>query len=309
MKRITIAVLALILIAPVVLAVTPPTEDLMKIGVGARPMGMGKAFVALADDGNAVFLNPAGLAQLNTWQVTSMYSSILSGKVPYMLLSGSSPVGMGQLALGFISTGISAIPSPTSTGISYFDYFDRLYFVSYAMDGKKIGRENLLLGANLKIFTKGFSGSVTDTGTGFDLDLGAKYNLNSKLSFGANLQNILPTTVHWTTGADDDIPMVLKVGTAVRPNQDFTLALDLDVPFKPGFILAHLGAEWPVNPILVLRAGLDQISSADANITTNATAGVGLLYKGFSLNYAYHPYLDSPSNLAHFFSISFSPVK
>lgn len=34
----------------------------MRIGVGSRPMAMGQAFTAVADDANALFYNPAGLA-------------------------------------------------------------------------------------------------------------------------------------------------------------------------------------------------------------------------------------------------------
>jgi hypothetical protein len=34
----------------------------MRIGVGARPVGMGGAYTAVADDANALFWNPAGLA-------------------------------------------------------------------------------------------------------------------------------------------------------------------------------------------------------------------------------------------------------
>lgn len=34
---------------------------------GLRPLGMGNAFVAVADDYNSIFYNPAGLARLKTW--------------------------------------------------------------------------------------------------------------------------------------------------------------------------------------------------------------------------------------------------
>lgn len=37
-------------------------ENMLKDGVGVRPLGMGGAFSALADDINAIFYNPAGLA-------------------------------------------------------------------------------------------------------------------------------------------------------------------------------------------------------------------------------------------------------
>lgn len=37
---------------------------------GIRPLGMGGAFTAVADDENAMFYNPAGLARLNYWRFT-----------------------------------------------------------------------------------------------------------------------------------------------------------------------------------------------------------------------------------------------
>lgn len=41
--------------------------------VGARPLGMGGAFIGLANDVNAVYWNPAGLAQINKYQMTYTY--------------------------------------------------------------------------------------------------------------------------------------------------------------------------------------------------------------------------------------------
>src|SRR5262245_2895015 len=41
----------------------------VKIGQGARAAAMGESFTAIADDSTAVFWNPAGLAQLNRFQV------------------------------------------------------------------------------------------------------------------------------------------------------------------------------------------------------------------------------------------------
>ena len=40
----------------------------MDLQIGARPLGMGGAFVAIADDINAVYWNPAGLTQLTSAQ-------------------------------------------------------------------------------------------------------------------------------------------------------------------------------------------------------------------------------------------------
>ncbi|MBE3598774.1 MAG: hypothetical protein IMX02_08270 [Limnochordaceae bacterium] len=46
-----------------------------QIGMGARPLAMGGAFVGLADDENAVFYNPAGLPYLGRLGLTSLYST------------------------------------------------------------------------------------------------------------------------------------------------------------------------------------------------------------------------------------------
>lgn len=42
-------------------------EELQWTHYGVRPLGMGNAFVAVADDYNALFYNPAGLARLKEW--------------------------------------------------------------------------------------------------------------------------------------------------------------------------------------------------------------------------------------------------
>src|ERR1043166_3350945 len=45
------------------------------IVTGARPQGMGGAFVAVADDANALYWNPAGLTQLDSAEATFMHSN------------------------------------------------------------------------------------------------------------------------------------------------------------------------------------------------------------------------------------------
>jgi len=45
----------------------------LKIGVGARPVGMGEAFVAVANDPSTIYWNPAGLAGLQRKEVTASH--------------------------------------------------------------------------------------------------------------------------------------------------------------------------------------------------------------------------------------------
>ncbi len=284
---------------------TPYTEDLMKIGVGARPMGMGKAFVAAADDGNSPFLNPAGLASLTAWQFTSMYVNLLDGDLPYTLISGSLPLKKGNLGLGIISCGTYGIQSPGPQSISSFDYYDRLIFLTYGAQAGSI----ISLGANLKYFSKGFTGSGGNTSSGANLDLGLKLKYNEGLTLGADLQNVLPTRLVWTSGAEDDIPMLIKLGMSSKLMKDRGIAdLDVDIPTESGqSALMHAGVEWGLSRFFIVRGGFDQILSADQTISTNLTAGLGLNLNGMRFDYAYHFYTDLSSGVSHFFSFSFSP--
>ncbi|MDD2715851.1 MAG: UPF0164 family protein [Candidatus Wallbacteria bacterium] len=46
----------------------------LKMGVGARALGMGGAFSAIADDATASFWNPAGLSQLSSSEIDTMHT-------------------------------------------------------------------------------------------------------------------------------------------------------------------------------------------------------------------------------------------
>jgi len=48
-------------------------------GMGARAVGMGEAFTAVADDATAISWNPGGLGQLNSPEVIAMYDVVGPG--------------------------------------------------------------------------------------------------------------------------------------------------------------------------------------------------------------------------------------
>lgn len=78
----------------------------MKIGVGARPVGMGGAYTAVADDANALFWNPAGLA-LNPTYGGSVTMMKLLQSVSYASAGLVAPIGR-RLAVGFAGGFLSA---------------------------------------------------------------------------------------------------------------------------------------------------------------------------------------------------------
>jgi long-subunit fatty acid transport protein len=78
----------------------------LKIGVGARAVGLGEAFVAVANDPSAIFWNPAGLASMQrqelslnhvSWPADVNYEH-LAFVLPVRRLGGSLAFQLGVLA-------------------------------------------------------------------------------------------------------------------------------------------------------------------------------------------------------------------
>lgn len=87
MRKLVVAasMVALALVAQVPLAAQSEAEyfglfSFRSQNPGARARGIGGAFVALADDATAAYVNPAGLAYLDRWEVSAEYSRDEVGK-------------------------------------------------------------------------------------------------------------------------------------------------------------------------------------------------------------------------------------
>jgi len=302
---------------------------------------MGRAYTGLADDISSIFLNPSGIASMEGLSLTSMRATLIN-EINYTVLGAAVPLPLGSAGLGYINSSIPSIPltrwvdnsgvlRPEVYGSS--DYSSNLFLVSYAVPAEKLLRQerlkNLDLGATLKLFSQGFSSSVSGTmdgssGSGMDLDLGIKYRFQKWLSAGAVLNNILPAGMGgrfvWAkNNTQEEIPAAFKLGAALRllgqdglrrtGSHELLLALDAEKGLSSGGpMLVHAGLEWKPAEPLAIRAGLDQQSSG-AGIETNFTCGIGIKALNFTFDYAYHQYGDLTENTTHYFSIGYSMPK
>ncbi|MBU0686671.1 MAG: LysM peptidoglycan-binding domain-containing protein [Candidatus Margulisbacteria bacterium] len=310
MKLLIAIILIMLVMISSAYGVVNGMEDPIQIGIGSRSMGMGKAFVAVADDGSAIFTNPAGLGGFKDWTFNSMYANLLN-EIYYVVGEYSHPVDFwlldGNVALGFVGSGVNDIATTSQTGFQFYNFHSSVYLLSY---GTELA-PNLLAGGNLKYFSKGYSGAVSSTGVGMDLDLGIKYQWTDWLTFGLCMQDCLPMSmggkITMDTGAEESIPLNAIVGLAATVNE-FTIAMDANLaPTQTNVPTTyHLGLEWQLSPLLKLRTGMDQIVSAaePSGVATNYTFGVGLSLQRFAFDYAYHPYYDEAGNLTHFISLS-----
>ena len=199
--------------------------DPSEAGIGARPLALGRAFTALADDASALFINPSGLASHEDLQLISMYSTLFNTET-YLTLGASKPFKFGTLGIGYINVSSPNIEIydfvggvPTITG--YTNYSSGVVFLSYS---KKVF-EKLQVGGNLKIYSQGFSGGGATyealSGSGMDADLGLKFVPMRGVLFGLCAQNIVPVSMggkfQWvSTTESESIPFLLKGGLAIK---------------------------------------------------------------------------------------------
>jgi len=323
------------------------TADPMDLSVGARSMGMGKAYVAVAEDAETVFVNPAGLGTISTLKLTSMYTSLLDD-LNYTVISGVYPMDndSGTLGAGIVNQVATNIPLydvndyGTAESKGNGTYGSSVLFISHGFNlSKKLlpSTTDLYGGYTIKYFTKSASGWGTSdmTGSGYAADVAVLYKPKGAISYGLTLQNILASTMSYASGQEDTIGSAAKVGTKVslmgdtldggaiyQSDSKVDVALDYDMGISENIPATfHMGVEYlpqiginNIDKILTLRAGVNQIPTPTGNIS-NITMGVGINYLGVEFNYAFCPsYANLPVNEngtpqdMNYFSISYVGV-
>lgn len=285
-------------------------------GVGARALGMGSAFVAVADDVTAGYWNPAGVADVSGRAVQFMHAETFGDVINYDTGAGVMPLnGGGAVAVTVVRLAVDDIPFTDfeedenriyydEAGITLESDSETALLVSY---GRRVS-ERLRVGGNLKLISKSIA-DYSCYGAGFDL--GAKFDLWSGTTLGANLQDITTTFLSWDTKERELIMPTAKLGAAQRfelPSMGgvLTVAADADFRFENraladeyhvGSISAdtHYGAEFMYHDMVGVRGGLS---------AGQLTAGAGFALGGFTVDYAFgkHEYLDS----SHRVSASYS---
>ena len=307
-----------------------PTTDPSTVGFGARPTGLGLAYVGLADDVNAVFLNPAGLASLKNWQVMSMTTKLLN-MIDYLTLAGTYTTDYGTIGLGYVGASISGsfvtdwalvegdrgIVFPVTT-VEAIDYSSTVILLAYGCEPKKFVDwgifDKLSAGATFKIFSQGLTGGGISDGvlSGYDMDIGLMYKAQPWLTLGLTMLDCLPEDMGGKlTDASGErehsLPSITKIGSAFKILGDESalyrfpqpLVYLLDLDYMSGATeypaLIHTGLEWWPSDYLALRVGIDQDivgseTSSSYDVESNPTAGVGVYYAGFKFDYAYHKF-------------------
>jgi hypothetical protein len=301
--------------------------EFLKLGVGARALGMGEAFVALADDASATYWNPAGLVAMSQRQVLFMHAEQFGDALNHDFISFAMALeDQGTIAVSVIRLGADDIPVTSEIrpdpeedvgldGIpgtgdegednGKFDpgepfilrlHQDEILWKSaaeYAVVfsyANRIG-EKVSLGGNFKLLTQRFLGLASSFGVG--IDIGLLYQATEDLTLGLKVADPTTTKLFWDTGARETIRPTLTPGlqyTREIPalRGSLTAAFDARITFE-----GNDGSQFESDSAGAdLRPGLEYwfkrtIAGRVGASGDRVTAGFGIRYGGFGADYAF----------------------
>lgn len=259
--------------------------NFLETEVGARAMGMGGAFMAVADDVTALHWNPAGLAGLDGIQIFGMRTSVYSvdGLTEDSVLAsygqGSRGYGLGWMRTGADDPELDEVLYNEDTLLAGF--------------GTETPIEHLSAGVTVKRYSidapgyepgndPGYTSGGDDAYAG---DIGCLYR-RGRWSVGATVRNIgEPKLQLISTTAEEDLdPIVseLRLGGSYLFREVMLMAVEWRAPREvPGYYenqyTINLGTEVWFYDAFALRAGMNR---------DRITAGLGVKTKHVRLDVA-----------------------
>lgn len=291
----------------------------LKIGAGARALGMGNAYTAVSDDIFASYWNPAGMANSKGFGQVAFNHSEWLADIDYDYAAGG--MNLGGLGTAYFTLTSLRVPEekvrtedfPEGDG-RYWDASALAVGLGYA----KSLTDRFSIGFNFKyiqesIWNSKSNGFALDVGTYYitpfnDLVIGASIsNFGSKLQLdGRDIQLNIDPDGNPSTGPNNvqglyetneyDIPLTFRIGLAMNviETRYFTLktAVDASHP-NDNTEYVNTGAELAYNDLLFLRGGYKSLFLDDSE--QGFTLGGGIRYElslgnFIEVNYAYADY-------------------
>ncbi len=267
----------------------------LKIGVGPRAVAMGESFAGVADDPSTVYWNPAGLSQIPTPAVTAMHTFWLE-EIYFEHLAFSFPLPVGTCGASLIYLNHGDISrseegdTPSSPDRGTFSASNLGFSAAYAYPFDP----SLSLGGALKLFSENIDSRAD---MGWAVDLSFLYRLPwPAWKIGAVAQNLGPATRPEDNYAR--LPVNLKVGVSWQAMPRLLASVDYNQLLEQDGKIS-LGLEYVFEKILALRVGYRYQSAVDnseyyegygTNTLAGVSAGMGIYYRDFKLDYAFVPY-------------------
>ncbi len=266
----------------------------LQVPVGARAVGMGGAFSAVAGDPISLHWNPAGVANNTESKLSTTYTS-------YMM----------DMQTGFAGWVNPRENDVIGVSVNYFfgGNFDRTTMEDPMGNGEQFSSNSMALaGTWAKPITDNISVGATGrfiysqidsyNANGFSVDVGGMFSPSALQGFTTALvvRNAGVQTKAFYTD-NDPMPTEISAGLSqILLEGNLLIALDATQPFEGNFDLAA-GVEYKPMEMLALRTGWslsakDTADNAGGGFVDAMGFGMGTHYNQFSLDYAWKPYAD-----------------
>ncbi len=271
--------------------------DFLLIGHGARSAGFGGAYSAVCEGPSAAYWNPAGLAGME------------SGQISLGHFSWFQDITVEQASVGLpISDALT-----TGLSVTYINYGD---IAGYDASGNATGEiaaydwaaglsvgfsltEQASLGVTAKLVNQRLAENSAST---FAADFGLRYSFES-IAVSATVTNI-GGEMQFDQVAEK-LPAAARFGVLLSPFSDALMAsFELEKRFK-GDLYMRQGMELGFSDQYYLRAGCDYLPAQNGRqLATGLSFGAGVKFDFGSLDYAFTPNDKSTSEDLHRFSLT-----
>ena len=255
----------------------------MAYGAGARGLGMGGAFFAVADDASASYWNPAALVLLEKKEFTAMQATLFADTTLNFFTyahpttsKGTWAVSMTQLkSVGFERIEITANPAGDEIidiqTLGTFDSVERALAFSWGRDVS----EKLSFGIMAKNISRSLDTSK-DSFNAIDISMLQKFSPIYRVAMG--VQNVFSMAAGDT---DDKLPLTIKFGQAMSLFKG-SLVFGLDIA-KPQAAETNwrFGGEYWLMYWSALRFGV-----MGSPAIQEADFGLGIKYKNLGFDIA-----------------------
>ncbi len=281
----------------------------LKIGVGARAIGMGNAYTAMADDADSMFWNPAGMAQMKQTQMGASRAMMFLGDT-YDSLSLGVPLGtvtrtetrrtgntqvsgLARHNRGVLGIGITRLAQTPQQGRAAdrsrtedFDAGDMALSIGYARPLSK----QLHFGFAVKRIDSRIADSKAST---YAIDMGAVAFIGAarKWRLGGSVRNLGRGLQFGNQRSE--LPLSFAGGVAVKAFRGFMIASEIQYRPHSNKFIFNLGTEYAVLSTLQLRAGFQrsqgEVGAAESPLGALG-GGLGFKLGRFNLDYSLTPF-------------------
>ena len=307
MRRLSLAFLCLVSAASLLADGSAVTSaNSFKLLRGARALGMGGAYTALADDSLSLLYNSAGLTELREVQMQATHMEWLDGVRDDAVSLGIPLFGLGAWGLGgtYLYTSDEGRDAwGTTTGsFNNFDFSLQAAFALLLGDDASAGLE-------YKIIRQGYNGGPPGSDARFDMgsafDLGFQYRLlGRKVVLGLSAQNMGTNLGLGQSYAP--LPLTLRGGVAWHLSHELALALDYEHQPYDYTNKLRLGGEYNYSlgdeSSAIFRAGYLLGPDNASGGLSGFSAGLGGHWRAWQVDYAFVPKGDL--GVSHIVSLS-----